>query len=100
MRGGDEVRVAENGEVGGDRRLDTLDLGFLEGADHAVAGGFTIAAPGHELGDEVVVVLADRVALVVARVDARAETVGPSEARDGPGRREELPPRPGLRDDP
>src|SRR5439155_15734520 len=35
--GGDEVGMAEDGEVGGDRRRDALDLRLLEGPDEPAA---------------------------------------------------------------
>ena len=54
-----------------------------QGPQHAPAGLLPVVAPGDDLGDEVVVVLADGVALVVAGVDAHAEAAGAGEAGDG-----------------
>ena len=47
---------------------------------HAVPGFFAVAAPDDDLGDEVVVELADGVALVVAGVGADPEAVRPAKA--------------------
>ena len=68
-----------------------------EGAEHAPAGVLAVLAPDDELGDEVVVVLADGVAVVVAGVDAGAEAVGPAEAGDRAGRGQEPARRRGSR---
>ena len=60
-------------QVGGDVGGDALDRHLPEGPQHAPPGLLAVGAPGDELGDEVVVVLADGVALAVAGVDAHAE---------------------------
>ena len=63
----------EDGEVGRDRGGDPLDHRLLERPDHAGDGGRTVLAPHAELAGEVVVVLADLVAGLVAAVPAHAE---------------------------
>src|SRR5581483_2742567 len=89
----DEVGMVEDGQMGGDRGGDALDLRLLQGPDEPAASVLAVRAPHDELGHQVVVVLADGVALFVARVGAGAEPVGPAELGDGAGRREELAPR-------
>ena len=71
----------EDGEVGGDRGGDALDPHLLERPDHAVDGGVAVVAPHDELADEVVVVLADLVAGLVAAVPAHAEALRRHERR-------------------
>ena len=62
-----------------------------QGAQHAPAGLLAVVAPDDDLGDQVVVELADRVALVVAGVDPDPEAVRPAEAGDRPRRGQEPP---------
>ena len=93
MGGGHEVGVPEDRDVGGDGGGHPFDLGLAQGAEHAPARVLSVASPDDELGDEVVVVLADGVAFVVARIDTRAEPVGPAKARDRSRRRQEPAPR-------
>ena len=71
-----EVGVAQDREVGRDRRGDAFDDHLLEGPDGAGDRGRPVLAPHDQLADEVVVVLADRVAGLVAGVEAHAEPVG------------------------
>ena len=78
-----EIRVRQDPLSSRDRGGDALDLGLLEGTEHAATGLLPILGPHHELGDQVVVVLADRVARLVAGVEAGA-VVG-ALARVGPG---------------
>ena len=91
MLAGDEVGVGEDGEVGRDGGGDALDLGLLQGAEHASPGVFAVLAPHDQLGHQVVVELADGVALFVAGVGAGGVAVGPPEPGDGAGRRKEPP---------
>ena len=53
---------------------------LVERPQHAAAGRVAVGAPHDELADEVVVVLADLVAGLVAAVPAHAEALGPAEA--------------------
>ena len=80
------VRMARSGR---DRRRDALDDRLVEGADHPPAGLLAVGSPDDELGDEVVELRADDVALLVAGVGAHAEAVGEAEARDASRAREE-----------
>src|SRR5690606_26178413 len=68
----------------------TLDDRLLERTDRAGDGDVTVAAPDAELAGEVVVVLADLVALFVATVPAHAVARGHAELGDGTGGGEEL----------
>ena len=86
---GDEVGVLEDGDVGRDGGGHPLDLGLSQGPQHAAAGLLAVGAPHDQLGHQVVVELADRVAFVVAGVGAHAVAVGPPEAGDLAGRRQE-----------
>ena len=70
-----EVGVPQDRQVGRDRGGDALDHHLLEGADGAGDRGRAVLAPHDQLADEVVVVLADRVAGLVAAVEAHAEAV-------------------------
>ena len=64
-----------------------------ERPQHAPDGDVAVAAPHDELADEVVVVLADRVARLVAAVPAGAEAVGRARASVmWPGDGRNLPP--------
>ena len=67
-----------------------FDDEFVECPDRPGDRDVTVAAPHDQLADEVVVVLADLVAGVVARVEADAESVRGEQLRDRAGRREEL----------
>ena len=79
----------EDRDVGRDGRRDTLDDHLVERAEHAATSGLAVDAPGHELADEVVVVLADLVAGCVSGVEAHTEAVGHDELRDAAGGGEE-----------
>ena len=80
-----EVGVAQDREVGGDRGGDAFDHHLLERTDGAGDRGRAVLAPHDQLADEVVVVLADRVAGLVAGVEADAEPVGRDELGDRAG---------------
>ena len=67
-----EVVVREQHVVRGDRRVHAFDLELVERAEHALDRAVAVGCPHDELADEVVVVLRDRVALVVAAVPAHA----------------------------
>ena len=71
-----EVGVAQDRQVGGDRRGDALDHSSLERRDRARDRHVAVAAPHDQLADQVVVVLADLVAGVVPGVEAHTESVG------------------------
>jgi hypothetical protein len=79
----------EDREVGGDRGGHALDDRFLERTDHAGDGGRAVLAPHAELADEVVVVLADLVALFVAAVPAHAVAGGDAQLGERAGGGEE-----------
>ncbi len=68
------------------------DLGLAQRPQHPPSGVFAVVAPDDDLGDEVVVELADRVALVVAGVDPHPEAVRPAEAGDRARRGRKRPP--------
>ena len=74
--------MAQDGEVGRDGRGHALDHHLLQRPDGAGDGDGAIPAPDDELADQVVVVLADRVAALVAAVEPGAEPVGRREAGD------------------
>ncbi len=65
-----KVGVAEDGQVGRDRGGHALDCGLLQRPDHAGDRPVAVAAPHAELAGEVVVVLADLVAGLVAAIPA------------------------------
>ena len=90
MLDGREVGVPQDRQVGGDRRGDTLDHEFVERPDRAGDGDLAVAAPHDQLADEVVVVLADLVARLVAGVEAHAEAVGGDQLGDRAGGGQEL----------
>ncbi len=82
--------MLQDGEVGGDRGRHTFDDEFVERPDRAGDRHVTVASPHDELADEVVVVLADLVAGVVAGVETDTEPVRREQLRDRAGRREEF----------
>ena len=82
--------MAQDGQVGRDRRGDAADLHLLEGADRAGDRRRAVLAPHDQLADEVVVELADLVAGLVAAVEADAEAVRHLQLADLPGRGQEL----------
>ena len=84
----DEIRVLQDGDVGGDGGRHPFDVRFPERPHHAVPGFFPVPAPDDHLGDQVVVELADGVALFVTGIGAHPEAVRTAEGRDGPGRGE------------
>ena len=86
----DERLVGEDDDVSAQRRRDALDGRLFDRAQHAPSRAFAIGRPHDELGDEVVVVLGDRVARDVPGVEAHARTRRLIKARDGAGRRNEL----------
>ena len=71
VRGG-ETRVSGHESVERQGGLDAGDLGLVEGAPEAVDGGEPVAGVDHDLGDQVVVVGRDAVALPHPGVDADA----------------------------
>jgi hypothetical protein len=85
-----EVGVTKNRKVGWDRRGDTLDDEFFEGANRPGDGDLAVAAPHDELADQVVVELADLVARQVPGVEANTETIRRDELGDLAWRGEEL----------
>src|SRR5205807_2015846 len=72
------------------RRLDTADLEFGEGPEHAVDGAIAIGRPHDELADQVVVVLGDRVALLVPAVPAHPGSGRYAQARHRSRRGQEV----------
>ena len=87
----DEVVVAQDREIGGDGRRHPFHGELVEGTDRAGDRGRAVAPPHDQLADEVVVVLADLVTVVIAGVEAHAEPVRRGELGDPTRRREELP---------
>ena len=76
----------------------TFDLGLGQGAQQPPPGAVAVRAPRHDLGQQVVVVLADDVARLVAGVGAHPGTGRPgAQARDRPGRGDEPCRPPGPR---
>ena len=82
--------MAQDGDVGRDGGGNALDHHLLERPDGAGDGGRPILAPHDELADQVVVVLADRVAGLVAGVEAQTEPVGSDQLGQRAGRGQEL----------
>src|SRR5947209_8925349 len=76
--------------VGGDRGGDTLDHELLEAPQHALARFLAVATPDDELANEVVVVLAHRVAGFEAAVPTHERALRDRQRVDRTGRREEL----------
>ncbi|CAB4948024.1 unannotated protein [freshwater metagenome] len=74
--------MLEDGDIGRDCGGDALDAELAQCSQCAGDGGGTILAPADQLADEVVVVLADGVARLVATIPAGAETSGRNERAD------------------
>src|SRR5215207_2527487 len=87
---GDEVGMVEQREVGGHGRAHPAHLELPQRSEHPAPRRLPVGAPHHELADEVVVELRDRVALVVAAVPAHPRTAGDAQPGDRSRRREEL----------
>jgi hypothetical protein len=73
--GGLELGVGEDGHVGRDGGLDAVHDELVERPQHATDGDVPVRAPHDELAHQVVVVLGDLVAGLVAAVPAHAETL-------------------------
>src|SRR5271163_1903121 len=58
----DELLTRENDDVGGQRGGHALNDGLFDSAQHSSTGLFSVRAPHHELANQVVVELRDRVA--------------------------------------
>src|SRR5690606_25456726 len=80
----------KDGEIGGDRGGDALDLGLLERPDHAGDRDVAVTTPHAQLAGQVVVVLRDLVAGLVAAVPAHPKPGGDLQAGDRAGGGEEL----------
>ena len=85
-----EVGVAQDREIGRDRGGHTVDDHFLQRANRASNRSRTILAPHNQLADQVVVVLADCVAALIAGVETHTETVRRDQLADRSGRRQKL----------
>ena len=81
----------QDGDVGGNGRRDAFDLEFADGAQCTSNRSVAVSAPHDQLADQVVVVLADLVAGLIAGVEASSETVGNRQRRDRPRRWEKGP---------
>ncbi len=92
--------MAQDGEVRRNCRGHPFDYQLLESADGSGDRGGAVLAPHDELADEVVVVLANRVAGLIAGVEPDAEAIGCCQPGDGAGRRQELAARRVLGVDP
>ena len=80
-----------HGSMEGQRRLDTPDLGLIQGPAQPVDG--VVATPGvdHDLGDEVVVLGGHLIPSLESRIDADARPTRHGPARQPAGRRSEVP---------
>ncbi|CAB4659069.1 unannotated protein [freshwater metagenome] len=90
MNAVDEVLMLEDGEVGGNRCGDSLNAELTQSAQRATNRSLTIGAPANELANEVVVVLADGVARLVAAIPAGSKTSRRNQRGDVAGGGEEL----------
>ena len=89
--GRDEIGVAQDGLVGGQGGGHARDARLADGPEHAPASRLAVGGPHDQLGDEVVVVLRDRVAGLVAGIEADARARRLVERGQGAGRGREPP---------